>query len=216
MKDWRGIIFDLDGTLLNTLTDLANAVNAALAKHGFPQRTLTEVRSFVGNGIAKLAERAIPEGRNNPAYEAVLADTRAEYARRCRENTVPYEGITDALRTLHDAGYAMAVVSNKPDAQVKKLCADFFPDLFTAAIGAREGVPLKPNPAPLLTAVQEIGCKAAECVYVGDSDVDILTARNAEIPCISVLWGFRDRDVLTQAGGSHFADSPAEMCGFFR
>ncbi len=215
MKKWKGIIFDLDGTLLDTLTDLANAVNAALEMHGFPQRTLKEVRSFVGNGIAKLAERAIPDGRNNPMYEAVLADTRAEYARRCRDNTAPYAGITDALGTLHDAGYVMAVVSNKPDAQVKKLCKDFFPGLFTAAIGAREGVPLKPDPAPLMTAMQEIGCAPAECVYIGDSDVDILTARNAKIPCISVLWGFRDIEILTEAGGDCFAQSPAEMCALF-
>ena len=210
----KAVIFDLDGTLLDTLTDLKNSINAALVLHGLPERTTEEVRRFVGNGLAKLAERAVGS-REHPEYDGVLADTRRIYAQKCRETTKPYDGITELLTSLHTQGIRLAVVSNKPDAQVKKLCADFFPGLIHTAIGQREGVLLKPAPDPLLEAMKELGCTPAECIYAGDSDVDILTARNAGIPCISVLWGFRDRDLLEQAGGTYFAASPAEMMHCF-
>lgn len=211
----KAIIFDLDGTLLDTLTDLRNSVNAALVQHGFPARTTDEVRRFVGNGIATLAARAIPNGTDNPAYDAVLADTRAFYAQKAREHTKPYDGIPELLAELHKNGYLLAVVSNKPDAQVKKLCAEFFGAYISVAIGQKEGVPLKPAPDPVLAALCALGCTASDAIYVGDSDVDVLTARHAEIPCISVLWGFRDRNVLEQAGATYFAHTPAEMGQFF-
>lgn len=211
----RGIVFDLDGTLLDTLTDLKSSVNAALSAYGFPERTTAEVRAFVGNGIAKLVERAIPDGTKNPCYAAVLAETRAQYRSRCRETTAPYDGILPMLDALQEKGYVLAVVSNKPEAQVKTLCDDFFPGKMAAAIGQLDGRALKPAPDAVYAAVSTMGLDLHDCVYVGDSDVDILTATNAGIPCISVLWGFRDRPLLESAGGTVFAGHPQEMIGMF-
>lgn len=212
----KAIIFDLDGTLLDTLADLRNSLNEALVLNGLPARTTDEVRRFVGNGIATLAARAVPDDTDNLKYDAVLADTRRLYAQKCREHTKPYDGISELLTALHEKGYLLAVVSNKPNQQVKKLCAEFFGTQIRVAIGHREGAMLKPAPDSLLTAVQELGCTVGDAVYAGDSDVDILTAQNAGIPCISVLWGFRDRDVLDQAGGTYFAHTPAEIGQFFQ
>ena len=214
-SDIKAVVFDLDGTLLNTLDDLMNALNAALSENGMPERSRTDVRRFVGNGLAKLVERAIPDGCKNPLYEQTLADTRRFYALKCRENTKPYDGIPELLAALQQKGLRLAVVSNKPDAQVKTLCGEFFPGLIAAAIGQREGVPLKPAADPVLEALRLLDTSPADAVYVGDSDVDILTAQNAGIPCISVLWGFRDRPLLESAGGKIFAASPAEMIHFF-
>ena len=211
----RTIIFDLDGTLLDTLTDLANSVNEALAMHGLPQHTLSEVRQFVGNGIAKLAERAVMNGKSNPLYEAVLADTKALYAQKCRENTAPYAGILPLLHDLKEKGYTLAVVSNKPDAQVKKLCEDFFPGLIAESVGQQDGVLLKPAPDSLLRVMSHLHSSPKKTVYVGDSDVDIQTAVNAGVSCISVLWGFRDYDVLKAAGGNCFVHIPSEMSTLF-
>ena len=214
-SDIKAVVFDLDGTLLNTLDDLMNGLNAALSENGMPERSRTDVRRFVGNGLAKLVERAIPDGRENPLYEKTLADTRRFYAQKCRENTKPYDGIAELLAALQQKGLRLAVVSNKPDAQVKTLCGEFFPGRIGAAIGQREGVPLKPAADPVLEALRLLDTSPADAVYVGDSDVDILTAKNAGLPCISVLWGFRDRPLLESAGGKIFAASPAEMIRFF-
>ncbi len=211
----RTIVFDLDGTLLDSLTDLANSINAALQKHGLPQHTLAEVRQFVGNGIGKLAERAVADGTENPLYEAVLADTKAFYAQKCRENTSPYPGILPLLKALREKGFQLAVVSNKPDAQVKKLCSDFFGGLIAEAFGQQSGVLLKPAPDSLLRVMDDLHSSKEDTVYVGDSDVDIQTAANAGVPCISVLWGFRDYPVLKAAGGTVFVKSPAEMNALF-
>lgn len=213
--DIKAVVFDLDGTLLDTLDDLMNGLNAALSKNGMPERSRTDVRRFVGNGLAKLVERAIPDGRENPLFEKALADTRRCYAQKCRENTKPYDGITDMLAALMQKGLRLAVVSNKPDAQVKTLCDEFFPDMVAAAIGQREGVPLKPAADPVLEALRLMDTAAADAVYVGDSEVDILTAQNAGMPCISVLWGFRDRPLLESAGGTIFAAAPTEMIRYF-
>ena len=214
-KEKKGIIFDLDGTLLNTLTDLKNNLNDALEKNGLPQRTTEEVRRFVGNGIATLVQRAVPDGRENPKFDAVLRDIRQIYAKRCRDTTAPYDGIPELLQTLQEKGYRLAVVSNKPDAQVKKLCGDFFGGCISAAIGQQEGVPLKPAADPLIAAMRMLGTDRNDTVYVGDSDVDVLTAQNAGIPCISVLWGFRDHDFLLANGARYFAHTPAEMVQMF-
>lgn len=212
----KALIFDLDGTLLDTLTDLRNSVNAALALHEMPTHTTEEIRQFVGNGIATLAARAVPDGRENPQYDAVLADIRRLYAEKSRENTKPYDGIPALLTALCDKGYALAVVSNKPDAQVKALCKAFFGESIQCAVGNREGFALKPAPDSVLAVMQELGCAPEDAVYIGDSDVDVLTAGNAGISCISVLWGFRDKAVLEEAGASVFAHSPAEMGQFFQ
>lgn len=198
-----GIIFDLDGTLLDTLEDLADAVNGALAQFGYPRRTLTEVRRFVGNGAAKLVQRAVPEGVDP---EPVLAAFRVIYGANCRIKTRPYEGVLDALAQLGER-YPLAVVSNKPDSAAKALCAELFPGIYTLGESAER--PRKPAPDMVLKAMADIGVD--RCVYVGDSEVDVATAKNAGVPCLTVLWGFRDRVELEQAGAEHFCEQPQDL-----
>ena len=188
-----GFLFDLDGTLLNTLEDLADGTNHALASFGYPRRTLEEVRRFVGNGAANLIAQAVPAGRD-PA--PVLKAFQAYYPTHCRIKTAPYPGVLEALAELRKK-YPIAIVSNKPDAAVKPLCAHYFPGIF--ALGETAGCPRKPDPAMVRKAMEAIG--VTDCVYVGDSEVDVLTAKNAGVPCLSVLWGFRDRG---QIGGSRY------------
>ena len=197
------IIFDLDGTLLDTLEDLMDATNAALAAFGYPPRTQEEIRQFVGNGAAKLLELAVPTGTD---YEPVLAHFREYYDAHCRIKTGPYPGILDALAQIGKE-YPIAIVSNKPDSAVKALCADYFPGIL--AMGEHPGCPRKPAPDMVLKAMAAIG--AENCVYVGDSEVDIATAKNAGVPCLTVLWGFRDRPDLEQAGAIHFCTHPNEI-----
>ena len=191
-----GFLFDLDGTLLNTLEDLADGTNHALASFGYPRRTLEEVRRFVGNGAANLIAQAVPTGRD-PA--PVLKAFQAYYPTHCRIKTAPYPGVPEALAELREK-YPIAIVSNKPDAAVKPLCAHYFPDIF--ALGETAGCPRKPDPAMVRKAMEAIG--VTDCVYVGDSEVDVLTAKNAGVPCLSVLWGFRDRE---QIGGSRYCET---------
>ena len=193
-----GILWDLDGTLLDTLQDLADSVNHTLRQFGYPQRSIEEVRRFVGSGARRLMQLAVPEGADaDEAFEVF----RGYYDAHCRIKTKPYEGIPEALAELGKR-YPMAVVSNKPDSAVRALCADYFPGLY--ALGERAGCPRKPAPDMVLRAMEAIGVE--RCVYVGDSDVDVLTARNAGVPCLSVLWGFRDRKEIEAAGGVHFCD----------
>lgn len=191
-----GFLFDLDGTLLNTLEDLADGTNHALASFGYPRRTLEEVRRFVGNGAANLIAQAVPAGRD-PA--PVLKAFQAYYPTHCRIKTTPYPGVPEALAELRKK-YPIAIVSNKPDAAVKPLCAHYFPGIF--ALGETAGCPRKPDPAMVRKAMEAIG--VTDCVYVGDSEVDVLTAKNAGVPCLSVLWGFRDRE---QIGGSRYCET---------
>lgn len=195
-----GILFDLDGTLLNTLEDLADSTNAALASFGYPARTLEEVRRFVGNGAANLIAQAVPEGRD-PA--PVLKAFQAYYPAHCQIKTAPYPGIEQALAVLKEK-YPIAIVSNKPDAAVKPLCAQYFPGIF--ALGETADCPRKPNKAMVLKAMAAIG--VTECIYVGDSEVDVLTAKNAGVPCLSVLWGFRDR---AQIGGETYCETVDDL-----
>ena len=191
-----GFLFDLDGTLLNTLEDLADGTNHALASFGYPRRTLEEVRRFVGNGAANLIAQAVPTGRD-PA--PVLKAFQAYYPTHCRIKTAPYPGVLEALAELREK-YPIAIVSNKPDAAVKPLCAHYFPGIF--ALGETAGCPRKPDPAMVRKAMEAIG--VTDCVSVGDSEVDVLTAKNAGVPCLSVLWGFRDRE---QIGGSRYCET---------
>lgn len=207
----KAILFDLDGTLLDTLADLRDSLNGALERYGLQPRTTDEVRRFVGNGIAKLVERAIPAGTEDPLYPAVLAETKRLYALHCEDQTAPYPDIPFLLNVLSGAGYALGVVSNKPDAQVKRLCKEHFGDLIPVAIGSLEGQALKPEPDALLRAMEELGVTPEQTVYIGDSEVDVETAANTGIPCISVLWGFRDKPVIAEAGGSVFASEPSEI-----
>lgn len=197
------VIFDLDGTLLDTLGDLADATNAALNAFGYPRRSLEEIRQFVGNGAARLLELAVPEGADS---EPVLAYFREYYDAHCRVKTGPYPGILDALKQIA-MEYPVAIVSNKPDSAVKALCADYFPGIF--ALGEHPGCPRKPAADMVRKAMAAIG--AADCLYVGDSEVDVETAKNAGVPCLSVLWGFRDRATLEQAGATHFCTSAEEL-----
>ena len=190
------ILFDLDGTLLDTLADLHDAVNYALDRFGYPRRSTEEVRQFVGNGAARLIALAVPEG-SDPV--PVLAVFQEYYKDHCRIKTGPYPGIPDALAVL-GAHYPLAIVSNKPDPAVKALCAQLFPGIY--ARGEAVDCLRKPDPAMVFKAMEAIG--AARCVYVGDSEVDIATARNAGVPCVSVTWGFRTEEELTAAGATHF------------
>lgn len=205
------VIFDLDGTLLNTLCDLAGSVNAALAKNNMPQRTLNEVREFVGNGVRNLMLRAVPGGSENPAFEQAFADFKEHYARHCADQTAPYPGVLELLAELNERGYKLAVVSNKLDAAVKKLAMQYFGDLLSVAIGEKENVRRKPAPDSVFAAMEELSSDSAHSIYVGDSDVDIKTAENAGIPCISVTWGFRDREFLAAHGAYLYADNTEEM-----
>lgn len=198
-----GILFDLDGTLLDTLDDLVDSVNYALAQYGYPQRTKDEIRSFIGNGAAMLAKLSAPEGVD---YEPVLRAFQAYYKTHSQIKTGPYPGIMEALAELR-AEYPVAVVSNKPDPAVKSLCADYFGDVF--ALGERADCPRKPAPDMLYKAMEHLGVDKA--VYVGDSEVDAVTAKNAGMPCVSVLWGFRTEEEIRQHGGNIFCNDPRKL-----
>ena len=198
-----GILFDLDGTLLNTLEDLHTSTNHALTQLGYPARTLDEVRRFVGNGARRLFEQAVPEGVDpEPALEVF----QRWYPDHCRIQTRPYDGIPEALAILKGK-YPLAIVSNKPDTAVKVLCADYFPGIY--ARGESADCPRKPAPDMVFKAMEAIGVES--CIYVGDSEVDVLTAQNAGVPCLSVLWGFRDRTDMEEVGGSVFCEKTADL-----
>ncbi len=201
-----GILFDLDGTLLNTLQDLADSTNYALKQYGCPERTVEEIRRFIGTGAYRLIAQALPGKENDPPVEEVLATYQAYYKLHARDKTAPYDGVMKAVAEI--AGkYPVAIVSNKPDAAVKILCADYFPGIY--ARGESTDCPRKPAPDMLYKALKEIG--AEKCVYVGDSEVDAITAGNAGAPCLSVLWGFRDREEIAANGGKHFCSEAKDM-----
>ena len=206
-------IFDLDGTLLDTLGDLAAAVNHALRVHHMPEHSIDEVRSYVGNGVRVLIRRAVPEGENNPLYEEVLDTFRQYYLEHSLDTTRPYDGIPELLGELCRRGCRTAVVSNKFDAATKELCRHFFADTIEVAVGEHEaeGIRKKPAPDTVEEALRQLGVTKENAVYVGDSDVDILTAHNAGLPCISVLWGFRSRDFLQAHGATAFVSSPLQL-----
>lgn len=198
-----GILFDLDGTLLDTLEDLKDGVNHALRAFGYPEHTLQEVRAMVGNGARMLIARAVPEGAE---VEPVLACFQEYYQGHCRIKTKPYDGIERTMELL-GREYPLAIVSNKPDGAVKKLCAEYFPGIY--AQGEQPGCPRKPAPDMLNIAMEKIGVD--RCIYVGDSEVDVLTARNAAVPCLSVTWGFRDRKELEAQGAGCFCARAEEL-----
>ena len=206
-------IFDLDGTLLDTLGDLAASVNYALRTHGMPEHSIDDVRRFVGNGVRKLMERAIPDSAANPDFEATFASFREYYMQHSLDTTRPYDGIPETLIELKARGCRLAVVSNKMMAATQELCRHFFQDTIEVAIGENEaqGIRKKPAPDTVFAALQSLGVEKDNAVYVGDSDVDIQTAANAGLPCISVLWGFRDRDFLIQHGAKTFISAPSEL-----
>lgn len=207
------VVFDLDGTLLNTLEDLAEAVNYALRKQGMPERTLEEVRRFVGNGVRLLMIRAVPDGESNPLFEETFDLFKTYYGEHCNDNTKPYDGVMELLSTLKEKGYAVAIVSNKIDFAVKELNELYFKGIVPVAIGEKEGIRRKPAPDTVFEALKELGKTKEEAVYVGDSDVDIETAKNAGMPCISVLWGFRDKEFLDEHGATHYAKNAEDVLG---
>lgn len=210
---YQTYIFDLDGTLLDTLGDLAASVNYAMRTHGMPEHSVDEVCRFVGNGVRRLMERAVPGGAAHPEFEAAFATFRRHYMEHSLDTTRPYKGIPEMLQELKRRGRHTAVVSNKFDAATKELCRHFFPDTIDVAVGEHEaeGIRKKPAPDTVLQALSQLGVGQDGAVYVGDSDVDIQTARNSGLPCISVLWGFRDREFLLAHGAETFVSQPSEL-----
>ena len=200
-----GILFDLDGTLLNTLDDLTDAVNYALAQFDCPPRTPAQVRSYLGNGAKQLIALSLPE-HMQPQVDTVLDVYRTYYNAHCQIKTGPYAGIPEALAKLGEK-YPVAVVSNKPDSATKPLIAQYFPGIY--ALGERSDCPRKPAPDMLKKAMADIGVDT--CVYIGDSEVDALTARNTGVPCVAVSWGFRDRDVLEESNPEFICDDTADL-----
>lgn len=204
-------IFDLDGTLLSTLDDLAASCNYALKVNGMPERTLEEVRLFVGNGVKKLMERAIPDGLDNPLFDKTYADFRNHYMQHNLDTTQPYPGVMEMLESLRARGKNVAVVSNKFYAATQELCRHFFGDLVDVAIGEREDIRKKPAPDTVMEALRQMNVSRDKAVYIGDSDVDVMTAKNSGMPCISVLWGFRDYNFLVEHGATIFIKSPLQL-----
>lgn len=204
-------VFDMDGTILDTLEDLKDSVNYALSECGYPQRTYDEVRRFVGNGIRKLIERAVPEGVSVSDIDRVHEVFTGHYKVHCADKTKAYDGIKPLLEQLRANGVKTAVVSNKADYGVQELCKEYFDGLFDYAVGEREGIRRKPAPDSVNEALRVLGIPKNEAVYIGDSDVDYETAVNAGLPCISVLWGFRDEEFLRSKGASLFVREPSEI-----
>lgn len=214
MSRFETVIFDLDGTLLNTLEDLTDAVNVALKACDMPLRTIKDVRDFVGNGVRNLMIKAVPGGEGNPRFEKAFSLFTEYYGEHCNDKTGPYEGVLALMAELKKQGYVMGIVSNKIDSAVKELNSKYFAEYIQVAIGESEGVQRKPAPDTVLAALQELGKSKETAVYIGDSEVDLATARNVGIPCISVLWGFRDRELLEAQGANIFATIPNDVLRF--
>lgn len=208
---YRLCIFDLDGTILDTLEDLAGSVNAVLCCHNMPQRTMEEVRSFVGNGIGRLIERAVPQGTDKKLQNQVLEEFRRYYKEHCADKTRPYDGIELLIRQLRERGCQTAVVSNKADFAVQELCEAYFPGLFDMVVGEREGIRRKPYPDSVLEVLERLQVDKSQAVYIGDSEVDVQTAKRAEMDLIAVSWGFRGEALLREEGAERIAGRPHEV-----
>lgn len=201
-----GILFDLDGTLLDTLQDLTSSVNYALAQYGLPPRTCEQVRQAIGSGARLLIARSLPDNSEESFIDAVLATYQAHYKANSQVATAPYPGVLDALEGLKKQ-FPIGIVSNKPDAPTKALCADFFPGIY--ARGENTDCVRKPAPDMLLKTMELLGVD--RCIYVGDSDVDVITAKNTGVPCLSVLWGFRNETEIRKNGGEYFCHDPKDL-----
>ena len=208
---YQAAIFDMDGTLLNTLDDLAASTNAALAAYGMPGRTTDEVRRFVGNGIPNLIRRAVPAGTDEATQREVFDTFCAHYAEHDADATAPYPGILALLEQLRAAGVLCAVVSNKGDFAVQALCEHYFPEMFAFAVGEREGVRRKPAPDTVNAALAALGVERADAVYIGDSEVDVATAAASGLDCICVTWGFRSVETLLEAGATTLVSTTPEL-----
>lgn len=207
-------IFDLDGTLLDTLGDLHSAVNYALRKFRFPERSLEEVRNFIGNGVVKLMERSTPDGTDPHTQQKCLDIFRKYYLAHMADTTAPYEGVTELLKELRGEGVKIAVVSNKLHPAVEDLCESYFPGLIDKAVGVTVESERKPSPVNVLRVLDIFGADRYSAVYIGDSEVDVMTSHNAELKCIGVTWGFRTRDELIKAGAEFIADNCDEVKEF--
>ncbi len=204
-------VFDLDGTLLNTLDDLKNAVNFALSEFNFPQRTADEIREFIGNGIYLLVKRALPDSADDETVDEVLSVFRQYYSLHSKDNTAPYDGIMPLLKYLKQNGVKTAVVTNKFHKAAEVLTADYFGGLIDKTIGQKPDVPTKPDPTALNEVISSFNCDKKEVLYFGDSDVDIVTAKNAEVKSVGVTWGFRDKELLVSAGADFVVDKPQDI-----
>ena len=207
----KAILFDMDGTLLNTLEDLYYSTNAALVAYGFPKRTIEEVRQFVGNGLRNLMRQAVPDGEENSHFKDCMKTFKEHYGVHLDDHTGPYPGILKMLQILAEKGYVMGVVSNKPDFAVKDLAKRYFGEHILVAIGESEKVRRKPAPDTVEQAARALGVSMEDCIYVGDSEVDLETAKNCRIPCVSVSWGFRERELLEKLGAKEIADTTEEL-----
>ena len=208
----KAVIFDLDGTLLNTLDDLYLSVNHMLEKFGLPLRSKKEVRNFLGSGVKVLVDKSLPDSFDGNREEC-LSVFKEYYDKHESDHTAPYDGIKAVLMKLYEKGVKSAIVSNKYDAAVKRLKEDYFGSLVDFAVGEGNGVRIKPAPDGLEKALAELGVKKQESVYAGDSEVDFLTAKNADMNFIAVSWGFRDRDRLIETGAETIIDKPDELLG---
>ena len=211
MKNYDTVIFDLDGTLLNTLEDLADGVNHVMEENGYPKRTLEEVRHFVGNGIRRLMEQAVPESVTGDEFERVFEEFRSYYTEHCQIKTRAYDGIMQLLDTLKKQGYAMAIVSNKNHAAVCELNEIYFKEYIKVAIGQKDGIRKKPAPDTVIQALKELGKEKETAIYVGDSEVDFATAKNSGMDCALVTWGFRTTDELSVFKPRAFIEKPEEL-----
>ena len=205
------LIFDLDGTLLNTLEDLMDSVNFALSQFSYPQRTLDEIKNFVGNGVEMLIARAIPQGRDNPNFDSCLGIFKEHYANNMENKTAPYDGIMDMLASLKEKGFKMAIVSNKFDVAVKALADKFFCGFMDCALGESPQTGKKPDPEIVYKAISDMSSNKSNAFYIGDSEVDCKTAQNASVDLIAVSWGFRSPQVLRENGAKIIINTPAEL-----
>lgn len=205
------VIFDLDGTILNTLDDLTDAVNFAMRSHGFPQHSADKIKTFVGNGIRKLIERSLPQDCSNEMLEECFTEFCEYYKEHLNDKTAPYDGIIELLQDLQNGSFKTAVVTNKAEFAAKVLCEKIFGDLITVTVGSNDSIRHKPYPDGTLKALEKLHAKAENAYFVGDSDVDVKTAKNAGIDFIGVLWGFRDKTVLEGAGATVFAENSQEL-----
>ena len=211
MSKVNTVIFDMDGTVLNTLEDLTASVNYVMEQYGMPKRREAEYRRFLGSGIRYALQCAVPDGTPEELIDQMLPIFKVHYREHCLDKTRPYEGITELMKRLKEYGYRMAIVSNKIDPAVKELNERFFSEYVDVAIGEREGIKRKPAPDTVEQALRELGSTKEEAVYIGDSEVDLQTAKNAGMPCIAVLWGFRDRAFLMENGAVYFAEKPEDI-----
>ncbi len=207
------VIFDLDGTLLDTIEDLKNSANYAAESMGYPSHTLEEIKSYVGNGVRLLIERALPDGKDTPHFDEVFACFQEHYGRHCNDHTKPYDGVLDLIQELKEENIKLAIVSNKPDFAVKELNEIYFKGLIAVAIGEKEseGIRKKPAPDTVMEALRQLGSRPETSVYVGDSEVDIATARNSGMDAILCEWGFREKEFLKSQGAEIFVKKPSEI-----